>query len=223
MCTMSFPPEVIGLPQFLMMKIFPLFYIVFGFIGICIGLYLFNKLFPNWPEWSRVILGIGLGLVVAYWIVPLVCQHLLGRSDGNVSLLNTFFALILPRMANGFSIFLLKGFFDSLPRELYEAADLDGANEWTKFWLLTMNLSKPILAIIALGAFTQAYSEFMMALVIIPNPKMWTLMVWIFQLQSVVHPSVVYATLIVAAIPTFLMFVLCQNVIMRGIIVPQEK
>ena len=126
-------------------------------------------------------------------------------------------------MASGYSIFLLKGFFDSMPKELYEAADIDGASEWTKFWMLTMNLSKPILAVIALGAFTNAYSAFMMALIVIPDQKMWTIMVWIFQLQSQAHQSVVYASLVIASIPTFIIFVLCQNVIMRGIVVPSEK
>jgi multiple sugar transport system permease protein len=140
-----------------------------------------------------------------------------------MSLLNTFWALVLPGAANGFSIFLLKGFFDSLPQELYEAADIDGAGEWTKFWLITMNLSKPILAVLALGAFTAAYTEFMMALVIIPDPNMWTLMVWLYQLQHTSHPSVVYASLVIAAVPTMLIFLLCQNLIMRGIVVPVEK
>jgi len=140
-----------------------------------------------------------------------------------MSLLNTFWALVLPGAANGFSIFLLKGFFDSLPQELYEAADIDGAGEWTKFWLITMNLSKPILAVLALGAFTAAYSEFMMALVIVPDPNMWTLMVWLYQLQATSHPSVVYASLVIAAVPTMVIFLLCQNLIMRGIVVPVEK
>jgi multiple sugar transport system permease protein len=63
----------------------------------------------------------------------------------------------------------------------------------------------------------------MMALIIIPDQKMWTLMVWIFQLQSEAHQSVVYASLVIAAIPTFLVFVFCQNIIMRGIVVPTEK
>ncbi len=148
---------------------------------------------------------------------------MLGPDFTTTSLLNNFAALILPGMANGFSIFLLKGFFDSMPKELYEAADIDGASEWTKFWMLTMNLSKPILAVIALGAFTSAYSAFMMALIIIPDEKMWTIMVWIFQLQNGAHQSVVYASLVIAAIPTFIIFVLCQNVIMRGIVVPTEK
>jgi multiple sugar transport system permease protein len=126
-------------------------------------------------------------------------------------------------MANGFFIFLLKGFFDSLPPELYESAEIDGANEWIKFWHITMSLSKPILAVIALTAFTQAYSAFMMALIIIPDSRMWTLMVWIYQLQSQSHLAVVYASLVIAAVPTFVVFTLCQNLIIRGIVVPVEK
>ncbi|MDP7397451.1 MAG: carbohydrate ABC transporter permease, partial [Lentisphaeria bacterium] len=74
-----------------------------------------------------------------------------------------------------------------------------------------------------LGAFTGAYSAFMMALIIIPDQDMWTLMVWIFQLQSISHQSVVYASLVIAAVPTFMVFVFCQNIIIRGIVVPVEK
>ena len=86
-----------------------------------------------------------------------------------------------------------------------------------------MNLSQPILAVIALNAFVGAYSAFMMALIIIPDQDMWTLMVWIFQLQSSAHGSVLYASLVITAIPTFLVFVFCQNIIIRGIVVPVEK
>ena len=77
-------------------------------------------------------------------------------------------------------------------------------------------------AVLALGAFTLAYSEFMMATVIIPDPRMWTIMVWLFQLQTFAHPSVVYASLVIAAIPTLLIFLLAQNLIMRGLVVPVE-
>ena len=146
-----------------------------------------------------------------------------GYDTTHTSLLNTFWALILPSMANGYGLFLLKGFFDSLPRELYESADIDGASEWTKFWSLTMTLSKPILAVLALGAFTSAYSEFMMALIIIPDRSMWTLMVWIFQLQMGAPQPVVLTSVLITAIPTFIVFVFCQNIIIRGIVVPVEK
>jgi len=138
-------------------------------------------------------------------------------------LLNTFWALVLPGMANGYGIFLLKGFFDSLPRELYEAAMIDGANEWTMFWKITMTLSKPILAVLALGSFTAAYGAFMYAFTVCQDQSMWTLMVWLFKLQQTSHMSVTFAALIVAAVPTLIVFILSQNVIMRGIIVPQEK
>ncbi|MFV0415932.1 MAG: carbohydrate ABC transporter permease [Chthoniobacterales bacterium] len=139
------------------------------------------------------------------------------------NLLNTFGALVLPGLVNGFSIFLLKGFFDSLPRELYEAAELDGASEFRMFWQITMNLSKPILAVIALAAFVSAYSTFFFALILAPDPKMWTIMVYIFQLRAEAASPIVYASLIVTAIPTLLVFIFCQNIILRGIVVPSDK
>ena len=49
------------------------------------------------------------------------------------------------------------------------------------------------------------------------------MMVWLFQLQQRTYPSVIYASLVIAAIPTLLVFLLCQNLIMRGIVVPTEK
>ena len=217
MATMAFPGEVTMIPAFLLLKRFPLWPIAGGCAAFAVTVWLASKLRPRWPEMIRMTLALAVGLMVGVWAVPTI----IGRPF--VSLLNTFAALVLPGMANGFFIFLLKGFFDSLPRELYEAADIDGAGEWTKFWTITMSLSKPILAVIALNAFTAAYSAFMMALIIIPDPDMWTLMVWIFQLQTQAHQSVVYASLVITAIPTFIVFVFCQNIIIRGIVVPTEK
>ena len=140
-----------------------------------------------------------------------------------LGLLNTFAALLLPGMASGYSIFLLKGFFDSLPRDLYESAQLDGAGEWTLFWHVTMRLSTPILSVIALQAFSIAYANFMYALLICQDPKMWTLMVWLYQLQQRSGPGVVQASLLLAALPTLAVFLACQRVLLRGIVVPVEK
>ena len=153
-------------------------------------------------------------------MVGMIPSFLMLREFG---MLNTFAALILPGMANGYSIFLLKGFFDSQPKELYESAALDGAGEFRIFWQITMSLSKPILAVIALGAFKMAYANFMFALLTCQDKKMWTLMVWLYELQRDSGQGVIYASLIIAAVPIFIMFVLCQNIIMRGIVVPVEK
>lgn len=153
-------------------------------------------------------------------MVTAIPSFIMLRSFG---LLNTFAALILPGMANGYSIFLLKGFFDAQPKELYESAQLDGASEWVLFWQITMSLSKPILAVIALSSFTAAYSNFMFAFVTCQDQKMWTIMVWLYQLQQNSGQAVMYASLVIAAIPTFVIFLFCQNIIMRGIVVPSEK
>jgi multiple sugar transport system permease protein len=219
MATMAFPGEVSMIPSFILMKRFPLWPLIAAVAALVATFLLLERFAPRWREARRALLSLGAALVVGAVLVPAA----LGPERTTVSLLNTFAALILPGAANGYFIFLLKGFFDSMPKELYEAADLDGAGEWTKFWALTMSLSKPILAVIALGAFTSAYSAFMMALIIIPDERMWTLMVWIFQLQSQSHGAVVYASLVVAALPTFLIFALCQNTIIKGIVVPTEK
>ena len=138
-------------------------------------------------------------------------------------LLGTYWALILPGLASGYSIFLLKGFFDSLPSELFEAAVMDGATEMQMYWKICIQLSKPVLAVIGLGAFTAAYGSFMWAFLVCQNPKMWTLMVWLFQMQIWAPQFLVYAGLVLAAMPTLLVFIFCQNIIMRGIIIPSEK
>jgi multiple sugar transport system permease protein len=156
--------------------------------------------------------------------VSMIPSFLLLRDLG---MLNTFAALVLPGAANGFSIFLLKGFFDSLPKELYEAAEIDGAGEIRKFLTITMPLSAPILAVTALGAFTGAYTGYMWAFVVCQDERLWTLMVWLFQFQQEQNiaqtPSVGMAALVVASIPTLLIFLFCQKIILRGIILPSMK
>jgi len=139
------------------------------------------------------------------------------------NLLNTFWALILPAAADGYFIFLLKGFFDSLPKELFESATMDGAGEGRIFWQIAMSLSKPIMAVIALGAFNAAYRNFMFAFIVCQDKSMWTMMVHIYQLIQRSAPGVGFAALVIAAIPTFAVFVFFQNIIIRGIVVPTEK
>ncbi len=142
----------------------------------------------------------------------------------DLNLLNTFWALILPGAASGFSIFLMKGFFDSLPRELYEAGMLDGASELNLFRRVTLPLSRPIFAVIALQSCVTAYSAFQFAMTVCKKQSHWTLMVWIYEFQTLSAPQyVVMAALVLAAIPTLLIFMLAQNVIMKGVILPSFK
>jgi ABC-type glycerol-3-phosphate transport system permease component len=173
----------------------------------------------NPPSTYKILLF----LMVTMAFPPMVTQIPVFLLLRELSLLNTYGALILPALANGYSIFLLKGFFDSLPQELYESAQIDGASETRIFLQITMSLSKPILAVIGLQTFQLAYSNFMMALLYCQDEKMWTIMPWLYQLQSNSCSGVIFASLIIAALPTFLVFTFCQNIIMRGIVVPVEK
>lgn len=171
------------------------------------------------PATYKIILVLMLTMAFPPMVMG-IPQFLLIKKLG---LLNTFFALILPAAADGYFIFLLKGFFDSLPQELFESATIDGASEWQIFWTIAMSLSKPIMAVIALSAFNAAYRNFMMAFILCQDSSMWTMMVHIYQLMQESSMSVGFAALVVASVPTLLVFVFCQNIIIRGIVVPTEK
>lgn len=152
--------------------------------------------------------------------VALIPSFLLLKDLG---MLNTFAALVLPTAASGYMIFLLKGFFDSLPLELYEAGQLDGAKEFTMLRKITLPLSRPVLGYLALLAFMGAYGTFIYAFLVVQDQRMWTLMVWIYQLQSIAPKAVMMAAITLAALPTLIVFLFAQRVIMRGIVLPGER
>ena len=154
--------------------------------------------------------------------VTAIPGFLLIRSLG---LLNTFAALVLPGVASGMSIFILKGFFDALPRELYEAAAIDGAGEWTVFRRITLPMTTPILAVNALNSFIHAYSSWEWAFLVCQKESHWTLAVWMYQMsQTFAHqPWCVMAGFVLVSLPTAVVFLLCQRVILRGIVLPSMK
>lgn len=173
----------------------------------------------NLPYAHKILLAL-LATMAFPAEVAMIPNFLLIKELG---LLNTYWALVLPGLASGMGIFLLKGYFDSLPQEMYEAAMLDGAGELRMFWNITVPLSMPILAVIALGSFTSAYGGFMWAFLICQKPEMWTMMVFLWQLGRESYPWVWMASLVIAALPTLLVFIFAQKIILRGIIVPTMK
>ncbi|HEU5078450.1 MAG TPA: carbohydrate ABC transporter permease [Opitutaceae bacterium] len=155
-------------------------------------------------------------------MVSAIPGYLLMRDLG---MLNTFFALVLPTAANGMGIFILKGFFDSLPQELYEAATLDGAKEWQVLVHISLPMVKPILAINALNAFLAAYGGWEWALIVCQDHRMWTISVWLYQASDwwVQTPWVTSAGFVLVSIPILVVFLFCQRIILRGIIIPSMK
>ena len=143
----------------------------------------------------------------------------------DLGLLNTFAALVLPTVASGMSIFILKGFFDALPRELYEAAMIDGAKEWQVFLRITLPMTTPILAVNALNAFVHAYNSWEWALLVCQKPSHWTLAVWMYQMSQQLgdQPWAVMAGFVIVSVPTAIVFIACQKIILRGIVLPSMK
>ena len=161
-----------------------------------------------------------LGTMAFPAAVGMVPNFLLIKQLG---LLNTYWALILPGAANGFFIFILKGFFDGLPSELFEIGTMEGASSFWTFRNVVVPLSKPIFAVVALTAFNAAYGGFMWAFIVCQDERMWTLMVWLQQFGNTAGPALQMAALTLAGIPTLLVFIFCQRIIIRGIIIPQFR
>ncbi len=143
----------------------------------------------------------------------------------DLGLLNTLAALVLPTVASGMSIFILKGFFDALPRELYEAAAIDGASETTVFLKITLPMTTPILAVNALNSFVAAYNSWEWAFLVCQKESNWTLAVWMYQMSQQMggQPWCVMAGFVLVSIPTAVVFLACQKVILRGIVLPSMK
>jgi multiple sugar transport system permease protein len=88
---------------------------------------------------------------------------------------------------------------------------------------IAVPLSRPVLGYLALMAFMASYSTFMFAFLVAQDQKMWTLMVWVYQLQTSAPKAVVMAALALAALPTLVVFLFAQKVIMKGIVLPGER
>ncbi|MEI8242177.1 MAG: carbohydrate ABC transporter permease [bacterium] len=221
LATMAFPGEVLMIPGFLLVKSFPWLQLLVVIACLALFYVAVRRFGRRLPLLLSATLALAATLFLTGWAVPALAQ----RFDASISanLMNTFWALILPGLANGYGIFLLKGFFDTLPPELYEAGLIDGASEMRMFWQITLPLCRPILAIIALGAFTTAYGAFMHAFLTCQDPKMWTFMVFLYEFQQLHTVPMIMASLVVAAVPTLLLFVCCQNIILRGIVIPTFK
>jgi len=223
LATMAFPAEVTMIPNFLLLKSFPLLRIVLTVAGFLVGGWLM-MMFTSSKRLVYPFVGAVIGGVLGGTIVTEAAKHVAGLTGGgNVTLLNTYWALILPGVASGYSVFILKGFFDSLPSEMYDSAVVDGAGEIRIFAQITLPMSKPVLAVIALWSFTAAYGSFTWALIICQDPKMWTLMVHLYQYQMLVDPCEVLSALTLASLPTLVVFLIAQKVILKGIILPTYK
>ena len=134
--------------------------------------------------------------------------------------LDTFAALVLPFSASGFGVFLLYQFFRTLPKELEEAARLDGASRWRFLWQFAVPLSWP--AIIAFGvyAFVNAWNQYLWPLIVTQSTNMQTAQIGIGMFRSQNESTgwgVIMAATAILIAPSLILFAATQKQFVRGI------
>ncbi|MFZ3152118.1 MAG: carbohydrate ABC transporter permease [Anaerolineaceae bacterium] len=161
------------------------------------------------------------GLVIFFMTMPamslIVPQFILATelriTDSLVGLVALYIAQNIP-----FAVFLLRGFLEEVPKEIEEAARIDGASAWSTFWHITLPLCKPALATSAIIAFLGAWDEFTWASTIINTPSKRTLPVAIATFQGVhtTNWGLVFAASLIAIVPVLIIFIALQKYFIKG-------
>jgi len=135
------------------------------------------------------------------------------------NLLNTYWALIFPGIANAFNIFILKSFFDKLPDDFIEAARVDGYSETRIFFKIIIPISKPIIVVLSILNFVNIWNSFFWPLIVVNEQQIYTLMLGIYKIIAEGQPwNIVMASVTFSMVPTILLFILFQKYIMRGVV-----
>ena len=167
---------------------------------------------------AAVVTGFILGGMM---LAPAVALIPLFRLLQTIGIFNTYWALIVLYTAFRipFTVFLIRAYMITLPRELEDAAIVDGASTWQIFWLVVMPLSRPIIVSAALLQALFAWNEFVFALVFINDTDLKTLPVGLLQMQGRVLSDwpVLFAALVMASIPMIIVFLLGQRQFIRGL------
>lgn len=146
-------------------------------------------------------------------IVPLFIEI------SRLGLVDTYTALILPLIASPFGVFLLRQAFLTLPREVEEAARIDGANHWQIFTRIVMPLSKPALATLTIFAFMASWNSFLWPLIAINSEAMMTLPLGLSQLHGrfATEWNLVMAGSTISVVPIVAVYLFAQRYVIQGV------
>lgn len=172
----------------------------------------------------RVLMGIVLGIFmipVTVNIIPLYAMlQRLGWLNTYQGLIIPYQALILP-----LNVWLLKNFFDTIPRDLEEAALVDGANRFTAFWRVTLPLTWPGLAVASIFAFRFAWNDFVFAATFTSTAsrRTWQAVLYTFLGAQRSDWGLLTAGVVVGMLPVALMFIFFQRQFIEGLTVGSVK
>ncbi|MCC6801403.1 MAG: carbohydrate ABC transporter permease [Anaerolineae bacterium] len=205
---------------------------VIGFVGVVIlstlGAYVFAQM--EFPFKETLYFAIIILLMIP-WVISFIPAYMLYAQfkvfDIQVRLLNTFWVLIIPNIASGpvFGIFLLRAFFSSISKEIYEAARVDGAGHWILITRITVPLSLPVIATLTVINFIGTWNSFLWPLVTISDQTKQMISVGLFQLSNAYSRSAdnsvwgpLFAGYVIASIPLALLFVGLGKFYVEGLV-----
>jgi len=190
---------------------------VIGNVAACsLAAYAFARLeFPGRRFWFAMML---MTLMLPYQ-VTLIPQYVLFLNLGWV---NTFLPLVVPRFlaADAFFIFLMVQFFRGIPRELDEAARMDGAGPWRIYWKIILPLSTPVLATAAIFTFIWTWDDFFGPLIYLSELRDYTVMLGLRTFTDSTGQSDyggLFAMSVLSLVPIFLFFLFFQRLLIEGI------
>jgi multiple sugar transport system permease protein len=173
------------------------------------------------PALGNVIFAMMLATLMIPSTVLVVPQYLTVASLPilHLNLIGTPEVIWLPSVANAFNIFLLKRFFDSIPRELLDAAAIDGAPPLRILYRIVLPISRPILGVVSIFAVVSVWKDFLWPLLVEGgySPTRETLNVGITQAAQTTPENLIIAASAMAAVPTLIFFLIFQRNILSGL------
>lgn len=160
-----------------------------------------------------LVIIMGLMIPTQVLIVPLFSELRV------MQLLNTYWAVILPQIPSVIAVFIFKQFFDGIPRELEEAARVDGAGLWRTYRSVIMPLSRPVTAAVAILTFVWTWNNLLLPLFVLSNPDLMTIPVGLATVQGSfgLRYSDIQAGAILAALPLIVLYMFFQRQIVEGV------
>jgi multiple sugar transport system permease protein len=171
------------------------------------------------PKWGPIITGAVLATLFLPGVISLVPLYLtiLKMPVLGVNLQNTFWAVWLPQAAGAFNILVMKRYFDAIPRELIEAARIDGASNLRLFTSLILPLSKPILGVVALLTVIGSWKDYLWPLLVLPDPAMQPISVALPRVAETTEISLQMSALFLAVLIPVVLFLIFQKQFLRGV------
>ncbi|WP_425271768.1 carbohydrate ABC transporter permease [Paenibacillus protaetiae] len=165
---------------------------------------------------SKFWFALFLSTMMVPWEVTIIPNYLTVKAWG---WLDTYSALIVPFLASAFGVFLLRQYFLQLPRELYEAARMDGCSHGRHFAGIVLPLSRPIIATLAVYSFLQAWNTYLWPLLVTNSDGMRTVQIGVSMLQfeEVTAWNLVLCGITLMLLPSLLILVFGLKQLVRGI------